>query len=101
MAQFAYNNGENIIIGISPFYINYRRYLDIIRKLNNRELEALYIRAYIDIIDIIYTGLKQDIKFIIKKVALYYNNRRIEAPSFKRGDRTFKKSIFAVIKSEN
>ena len=93
MAQFAYNNGENATTGMSPFYANYGRHLDIIGKPNNKEPEAPRAKTYADVMDAIYIGLKRDIEFMTKKAALYYDNRRMEAPDFKRGDGTFKKAF--------
>jgi len=93
MAQFAYNNGENATTGMSPFYANYGRHPDIIGKPNNKEPEAPRAKTYADVMDAIYIGLKRDIEFMTKKAALYYDNRRMEAPDFKRGDGTFKKAF--------
>ena len=89
MAQFAYNNRESRIIGVTLFYANNGRYLDMIIELLYKVLIALIAQILAAIIDSLYLRMKWDIKFITKKIAIYYDNRYIEVPDFKEGEKVF------------
>ena len=84
MAQFVFNNSASVI-GISPFYANYRKYPNISKDLQG--LRPIIKRANISIdrLKELYTLLQSELEWIIKRLTIQANKKRSKGPDLREG----------------
>jgi hypothetical protein len=89
LAQYAYNSAESEGTGIIPFFANYE-YMPTAYKaplIDNVYAQGAIIK--VEELKTLYQELAIDIKFIVQRVAIYYNRKHSMGPEFKEGDKVY------------
>ncbi len=89
MAQFAYNSAVTETTKVSPFEANYGFCPVAYREPRSTERNAHYAKVDADQIKRLHQQLSLDIQFYAERSAYYYNQRRLEGPRLKGGDKVY------------
>ena len=79
MAQFIFNNSASVI-GISPFYTNYRKHPNISKDLRGIKLIAEKANVLIKRLKELYTLLQSELEWITERSAIQVNKKRSKGP---------------------
>ena len=85
MAKFIFNN-STVIIGISLFYANYRRYLNILGNAKEIKPTIEIVRIIVKDLKKIYAFIKEDLERIVEKIMEKVNRKRLKGLILKEGE---------------
>ena len=89
MSQFAYNSAIQSTIGMSPFYANYGYDPEAYREPRPKESLSQQAIWQAENLKSLHNWLSKEIEFLNIRVAKYYNQRKLNGPTFKEGDKVF------------
>jgi hypothetical protein len=88
LAQFAYNSSHNESIKCSPFFANYGFEPEIHRTpRQGQEVPKAYRQARE--LKALHAELRQELTFTQRRMAQYYNQKRLKGPTFERGNKVY------------
>ena len=89
LAQFAYNSATTETTKVSPFYANYGLEPQAYHTPKESQILAESAQIHVDQLKTLHEQLEKDIQFISQRSARYYNEKRIEGPTFSEGDKVY------------
>ena len=88
-AQIAYNSSTVESTGTSPFYANYGIQPNTQYSPRNARTEVEKARLQAEKMRELHEELANQLQFVRERMARYANNRRIEGPTFRRGEKVY------------
>jgi hypothetical protein len=89
MAQITYNRSKNTTTGMTPFFANYKKELEIKKNPLPPTYRSHQTNISADKIKTLHKNLQLDINFINEKIRYYYDLRRQKASDFKKRKKVY------------
>ena len=91
LAQLAYNSAVTETTRVTPFFANYGFEPGVQHAPKYRDNNDIVPQAYVEITKMatLWHQLRQELAFVRDRMAEYANKRRIEGPTFERGDMVY------------
>jgi hypothetical protein len=89
VAQFAYNSSKNATTGMTPFFANRGREPTIDKLPIEIQQQSHDARLSAERMKDLHKILRMDIEFMNSRAKAYYDERRQEAPQFRKGEKVF------------
>ena len=86
VVQLTYNTTVTETTKVIPFFVNFRYKVDLRQGL---DVEVLRAAVKVDQMSLLYTILKEELKFVHYRIKEYYNRSRLEGPRLVRGDKVY------------
>lgn len=88
-AQFAYNSSTTETTKVSPFYANFGYELSAYHEPGTTNVDNQMARTQVSQIKALHKELSEELRFIAKRNASYYNAKRSQEPTLKQGDKVY------------
>ena len=89
LAQFAYNSSTTETTLVTPFYANYGYELQAYREPGITDIDNDSARIQVTHIKELHKELADELRFVAERNAHYYNARRSQEPTLKKGDKVY------------
>ena len=89
LAQYSYNSAESEGTGVTPFFANYGYTPNAYEAPLIDSAFAQGAKIKVEELKTLHRELASDIKFIARRAAMYYDQKRSMGPELKKGDKVY------------
>ena len=89
MTQIVYNISINQITDMTLFFVNYKYNTNLFQELKKAIVLIEQVNITVTEMQTLHKELKQDIKFLLHKLAFYYNKHHAEASMLKKRNKVY------------
>ena len=87
--QIAYNMSVNQIMSTTSFFVNHEYNTNLFQELKKAMILTEQVNITVTEIQILHNKLKQDIEFLLYRLAFYHNKHRSEESMLKKRDKVY------------